>query len=175
MTVSRGTTVDWEVLCKHAENIAKESWGTNRVIRMSERALSLSWVLRTRKQCHCGKHWLFIRWRQTARPIQGKWQIGPLGQVLVPAISSLRYQPTLPAVQKKLPGLKPLSVSRSTWTAPSVEPPFAICRQRYTVPMSGSDIYGDRTRGGNCQNVGLKWQADLHCFLLILVTYQEEW
>jgi len=56
MTVSRGINVDCEVLCKHAENITKLSWGTNRVVRKSERALSLSWVLRTWKQCHCGTH-----------------------------------------------------------------------------------------------------------------------
>jgi hypothetical protein len=167
--------VDWEVLCKHAENFAKESWGTNRIVRKSERALSLSWVLRSWKQCHCGTHRLFIRWRQTARPVQGKWQIGPLGQVLVPAVSSLRYQPTLPAILKNLPGVKSLSVSDCTWTATSVKPPFAICREGYTVPMSGRVIYGDITRGGNCQTVGLKWQADLHCFLLILITNQEEW
>ena len=148
MAVSRGTNVEWEVLCKHAENIAKKSWVTNSVVRMSERALSLSWVLRTWKQCHCGTHRLFIRWRQTARPIQGKWQIWPLGHVLVPAVSSLRYQSTLPAILKYLPGLKPLSVTDCTWTAPSVKPPFPICRQGYTVPLSGGVMYGVMTRGG---------------------------
>jgi len=164
MAVSRGTTVDWEVLCKHAENNAEESWGTKSVVRMSDRALSLSWVLRTWKQCHCGRHRLFIRWRQTARPIPVMWQIGPLGQVLVPAVTSLRYQTTLPAILKYLPRLKSLSVSDCTWTAPSEKPPFAICRQGYTVPMSGSVICGDITRGGNCQTVGVEFAGGLHFF-----------
>jgi len=115
---------------------------------MSERALSLSCVLRTLKQCHCGTHRLFIRSRQTARLLQGKGQIGPFGQVLVPAVSSLRYQTTLLAILKYLQGLKSLSASDCTWTAPSVKPPFAICRQGYTVPLSGSVIYGVITRGG---------------------------
>ena len=94
--------------------------------------------------------------------------------MLVLAVSSLRYQPTQLAVLKYLPGLKSLSVSDCTWTALSVEPPFAICRQRYTLPMSGRDIYGDITRGGNCKTVGLKLQVDIQSFLHILVTNQEE-
>ena len=73
--------------------------------------------------------------------------------MLVPAVSPLRYQTTLPAVLKYFPGLKSLSVSDRTWTAPSVKPPIAIFRQGYTVPMSGSIIYGDIIRGGNCQTI----------------------
>ena len=161
--MSRGTTVDWEVLCKHAENIAIIFWVTNSVVLKSDRALSLSWVLRTWKQCHCGTHWLFIRWRQTARPTLDRsdrcW--------------SLQSRPS--DIKAHFPHYQSLSVSDCTWTAPSVKLPFAICRQGYTVPMSGSVIYGDITRGGNCQTVGSKWQADLHCFEIIWESNQEKW
>jgi len=94
--------------------------------------------------------------------------------VLVPAVSFFRYQPTLPAVLKYIPSLKPLSVSDCAWTAPSVKLPFAICRQGYTVPMSGSDICGDITRGGDCQTVGSKLQVDLDCFVIIWESNQEK-
>ena len=71
------------------------------------------------------------------------------------------------AVLKYLPSLKPLSVSDCTWTSPPVKLPFAICRQVCTVPMSGSVIYGDITRGGNCQTVGVEIAGGFNFFLLL--------